>query len=127
MSRNIYIWWDRNIPEIPEHIVSARNVPVGAKKDMPGRDAVLRDVREYIGNFGAEVWQHAGQGHTVVTFRTSFVRYAGEAPVQRYFEIHVSDTTVNVVTRNMDDITNAIATGLAQRLARKFRGRYDDR
>jgi hypothetical protein len=46
-------------------------------------------------------------------------------PEERWFEVWVDEECCDVITRAMDDFTNAVATGFAKLVARRWQGRYE--
>ena len=88
------------------------------------RMTVRLAVRDYINGFTCDI-EMKGDSWVFITFPTSFMKY-GELH-QRNIEVHRGIDCVNVITREMDAITNAIAMGLGHFIALKFKGRYDDR
>jgi len=49
-----------------------------------------------------------------------------ELPEQRWIEVWKDRTSVDVITRTADDITNALAEGLAEIIARFWQGARED-
>jgi hypothetical protein len=43
----------------------------------------------------------------------------------RWFEVYVGPDYIDIITREMDDVTNAIAEGFAARCARKWKGKVE--
>ena len=43
----------------------------------------------------------------------------------RWFEVHIGNNNIDVITREMDAITNAIAFGFAQQVSYKWKGRLE--
>lgn len=48
-----------------------------------------------------------------------------ESRDERWIEIHFSNKTINVLTRQMDEFTNNIADGIVQMLARFYKGNLE--
>jgi hypothetical protein len=44
---------------------------------------------------------------------------------ERFIEVYVADDNVDVMTRQADEFTNALAEGLASLIARKFKGKRE--
>lgn len=122
MSRDIYIWWDKDVAPIPAFIVRPSDQPVGLAKDMPGKNDVRKTIENYINGFPCDITTEDAEW-TFIIFPSHFTRY-GETR-QRSIEVHCGDDCVNIITREMDLITNAIADGLGKFIARMYQGRYE--
>ena len=114
MSRDRFIYWDGR---------DGVNGVVGKLEDKPDQVYVREELKDYLEGIQLDI-DYDGDRITV-TFPSSFWQF-GELH-QRFFEVHYGHDNVDVITRHMDDFTNCVADGFAKRLARKKKGRLDDK
>lgn len=97
----------------------------------PERTKVLTpEILSFVAAYGrglfVEEVYNAGKRRIFVTLPGSTSHRKGLEPEPRYLEVCIDDHCIDVITRSMDDITNAVADGLTRAAAHKWKGRLDD-
>ena len=123
----------------------ARDVFVHWKSEAPSTQDVQAALEDYTAGLGAQItW---AQDRFMVTLpgvpsypfqrvgpateaqRKAWVLSAREddgSPRRRWFEVWLDDESMDVITRDMDEITNAVAREFAVICARGWRGRLQE-
>lgn len=102
------------------------------KDRKPTEKQVELVVRNYFGDCGTVEWSHdrwiiSLPGTPTWTFEgIEKDSRASTRNDERWIEVHHGDDSVDVVTRHQDDLTNALAAGLANAFARYWNGEVDD-
>jgi hypothetical protein len=108
MSRDIFVYW------APRY----RSVA-----------AVGNELHQYFGDLAKVISLAEGQSRWLVDltgrpeWRPGLT--AKDLYDSRWIEVFVSEEYIDVITREMDDATNALARGFAERCARKWEGRLE--
>jgi hypothetical protein len=100
MARDTFVWWMDEAPPVAEV------------------ESALRQYGE--GLFTGMEWERG----------RFYVKLPGQArrvdeSVGRWFEVYPDDDSLDVITRSMDPITNAIARGFAELAALRWKGRLE--
>jgi hypothetical protein len=116
MSRDRFIWFDRD--------------------GHPGTLPVGTLIEDYLGAVAESVEWKNDRWEALLPGRTSHplkrlephwsrVAAFSEENRERWIEVVISDTCIDVLTRQQDEATNAIADGLARLIARHWGGALD--
>lgn len=114
-----FVWWD------------------GKKQKRPTRTNVGIVCEDYLKGLGTVTWSNEGRrfmcllhgpiSHPLNRIKGAFaVPEPGEGFDQRYIEVIPSGNCIDVLTRQQDEITNAIADGLSKIFARFWQGRLEE-
>lgn len=102
---------------------------------IPSADQVGNVLRDYLGNFAVSVrweggrWLAMLRGPTSPMLRSEPGAPWTDEPRERWIEVYVSmdtDPYIDVITRSMDEATNALADGFAKRCAAWWDGKLED-
>jgi len=96
-----------------------------------GKKVLTPELLAFVSAYGRGIFEEemydAAKKRIFVTLPGKTSHRPGLEPGRRYFEICVNAHCIDVITRMTDDITNAIADGLAWAAKSKWNGRLDDR
>ena len=87
--------------------------------DVPKREYLERSLRDYFQTSAKVAWKSD-------RFFITFDSRSEGTPIhrdERWIEVWIGSDCVDVMTREQDEFVNAIAGGLAKRIARQFSGR----
>lgn len=90
-------------------------------RQIPSLDQIAGEVRAYLGDLASREFHESNR--TTWTLPGSFIRYKEKN--ERWIEVVLTKTSVDVVTRHQDGPTNDIADGLARLIARRWGGDID--
>jgi hypothetical protein len=100
-----------------------------APEHKPSVEGVGNELRQYFGNLAKLISLAEDQPRWLVDLpgrpegRPGLT--AQDLYDSRWVEVFVGGDYIDVITRDMDEITNAIARGFAERCARKWKGRLE--
>lgn len=99
--------------------------------DMPKLADVGFALEDYLGNAAESVewsrdrWIATLKGtHSHPFRRVANQRHNGS--MMRWFEVHVGNNNLDIITRQQDELTNVVAQGFAELVARYWHGRLED-
>src|SRR5580658_8359689 len=108
MARDRFINWDR-LAERP----SLEQI----------RTLLFTYLDGMVGVYVEEIKRHGALHGFFVNLSGKCKRHGEESP--RWLEVVIGALSYDVLTREMDDITNDIADGVARLMARKFKGKIE--
>lgn len=89
----------------------------------PSRDEIVQALRDFLGELGkVEVTDRV---YVDLPGKPSNAFNASCRDDQRWFEVYITDESIDVITRQQDRITNAIATEFAELCAQYWQGQRD--
>lgn len=105
------------------------------ESERPTQEEVGQVCEDYVKGLGAVEWNdpqsrfyiHLTGAYSCPQDRAKGGRFARPAPEPgfegRYIEVWIGEDCLDIMTRHQDDVTNAIAEGLAKFFARFWKGR----
>ncbi len=109
----------------------ARDIFVYWPKGEAGSDAheMGKELEAYFANGMARVSLAQGEARWLADLHGKPEVREGMPPESanesRWIEVYVAADYADIITRDQDDVTNAIARGFAERIARKWKGRLE--
>lgn len=103
MARDCFVYWD-------------------ATQSVPTREELQQALEKYGDGIAEPRWDVRASRFFI--HLPGFAKRVDEMK-ERYFEVHIGDKNIDVITREMDPITNAIAFGFAQQVSYKWKGRLE--
>lgn len=88
---------------------------------VPTPEEVGDELKSYLQGVGRVEWGHAGARW----FATMPGPPEHTLDNERWFEVYIGSDNLDVITRQSDNFTNAVAAGFAERCARVFGGRLE--
>jgi len=104
MARDCFVYWD-------------------ATESVPKKEDLHLALSEYTNGLAENIVWIEGSGRFIVSLPGFFERH--DVAERRWFEVHIGDNNIDVITREMDAVTNAIAFGFAQQVSYKWKGRLE--
>jgi len=102
---------------------------------IPTRDQIQLALEDYVRDLATEVkWDKdrffvtlpGTCSHPLARLSDwSGVRAMAEEKRERWFEVYVAKDSIDVMTRQMDEVTNNIAEGFAKLCARWWEGKFE--
>jgi hypothetical protein len=117
--------------------MSADAVVRWSKKSEPSKKEIGTALKDYVGNFAYVFWNR-DRFYVHLPGNLSFpFRRVGPATVaqrkawkqeegigrRRWFEVYIGEGYIDVITRQMDEVTSVVARGFAALCVRGWKGR----
>lgn len=100
----------------------ARDRFIRFEQRVPSRGEVEIAIRSYVEGLADHVYWDRDRFFVMVPGMAARI----DVPVRRWFEVYLGPTLIDVMTREMDDVTNAIADGFARLVARTYEGKLEE-
>lgn len=116
MAADTFVYWkNKKKPTRKELTVVLEDYMRGLGKVRWDRDRFFVDIP------GKVSWPFAR-----ILPDTNKAKAMAEDPMERWFEVYVGKDNIDIITRQMDELTNNIATGFAKLCARYWEGELEE-
>lgn len=99
-------------------------------KNVPPKDDIQKVLEDFLGEAGKVEWDKDRfyatlQGKPSWAFKRVFKRVSACRDDERWFEVWIGDDCLDIITRQQDHYTNALADGFAKLAANFWDGKVE--